>query len=310
MKTIIKAPAKINLLLKVNHKLDDSYRDLTMIVQSISLFDNIEIEIVKNKKQFINLLNKKNIYIKYSERIVLISNLSYIPTDDKNLIVKVIKYFIEKYNISDYFYIKLKKNIPTGAGLGGGSSDAGSVILFLNKYYKLNLSIDIMVNIALKFGADIPFFIYKNICLCEGKGEKIKKLNNFNKYYVLIATPNINVSTKEIFNKYNELNIDNSNENIIKKQKIDNALLAIKNKNLFEFTKNLYNDLEVITSIKIKEINIFKDLMIKNGAIFSMMSGSGGTVFGIFNSSIKAYHCKKKIKENYKNAFVYVAKPI
>ncbi len=316
MKKIIKAPAKINLCLKVDGKRDDGYHDLIMIMQPISLFDSIEIEIIKerdiNKKgtltyQRYNIkkLIKPSFNYNTHHQITLKCNFSYIPTDEKNLVVKITKYFFEKYNIKDKVFIYLKKMIPTCGGLGGGSSDAASILLFLNEYYKTNLSKQELNDISIQFGSDIPFFLYKKECLCEGRGEIITELNSFNNYYILIVTPNIRVSTRDIFEKVDDVSLDNK-----KLDCINNCIDAINNKNLKDLSSNIFNDLEAVTIPIYNEILDLKNVLIKNGALSSMMSGSGPTIFGIFDSYFKAKMCKKLIK-NYKNdAFVYIAKPI
>ena len=294
MKRIVKAPAKVNLYLRVNGKTIDGYHDLTMIMQTISLYDTLEFEILKNQ----------------SNKVVNLScNIPYIPTDDKNLVVKIVKYFIENYNIRDSFNINLMKMIPTCGGLGGGSSDAASTILFLNDFYNLNLTIDEQIDIASKFGSDIPFFIEGKTCLCEGRGEKITKLSTFNDYYVLIATPNIRVSTKDVFMQYDNMynrNIDNEDSKFI----LNNCFKAIKDRKIKLLSKNIHNDLAIVTEGIHNDIKIYREKMLECGALSSMMSGSGPSTFGIFNSLFKAMVCKRKMKKEYRDAFIYISKPL
>ena len=298
MKSVIKAPAKINLCLKVNGKRDDGYHDLSMIMQCISLFDTLNIEIFKNRK--------KN---KDGSLITLTCNQPFLPTDERNLVYKVVKYIFDRYSINDKINIFLKKVIPTSAGLGGGSSDAASMLMFLNKYYRLNLNRGDLVEIAARFGSDIPFFIYKNECVCEGRGEKVFELKAFNNYYVLIATPDIRVSTKDIFTQFDDIKIDKDSI-IFYNEKFNNCVETIKNKDLKKLSLNLFNNLEVVTESKYSEITEFKKKMIKMGAITSLMSGSGPTVFGIFKSYFKALKCKISLKNDHRDAFVYIAHPI
>ena len=339
MKKTIKAPAKINLCLRVNGKREDGYHDLTMIMQSISLFDTIEFEIIKeNDFDIFKLLPKFpempkiEVPIKLPEmpkidfdflgqffnkkfdynspnQINLKSNYSYIPTDERNLIYKVVKYIYDRYNIKDKIFINLKKMIPTSGGLGGGSSDAASMLMFLNRYYKLNLCVDELNDIAASFGSDIPFFIYKKLSICEGRGEIVTKLNSFNSYHILIATPNVRVSTKEIFSKIDNFEIPDSRREL-EDVAFNNCIDAIDKKNLEKLSKNLFNDLEIVTESMFYDITIFKEKMLKMGALASLMSGSGPTVFGIFNSYWKALNCKNAIKKQHKDAFVFLARPI
>lgn len=333
MKKIIKAPAKINLCLKVNGKRDDGYHDLTMIMQQVSLFDTIEFEIVnENNFDVFKFLPKIDMHIRFPEinkidvnflnrfftkkfdyntddQISLKCNFNYLPTDERNLIYKVIDYIFKKYNIKDRIYVYLNKMIPTSGGLGGGSSDAASMLLFLNSHYKLKLSVFELSNIAAMFGSDIPFFIHKKISLCEGRGEIIKELKPFNNYYILLATPNVRVSTKEIYNKFDDYEIAIEQNNVTDK-KIANLLTAIQNKDLKMMSENLFNDLEIVTESMFKKVSMFKKRIMELGAIKSLMSGSGPTVFGIFNSYFKANNCKNVLKKENKDSFIFVSRPI
>lgn len=333
MKKVIKAPAKINLCLKVNGKMADGYHNLDMIMQTISIYDTMEIEITKYGKfdfftfinfpqyikapiwgfnkidlDFLKLFAIKKDDLKEDKQVNLKCNFNYIPTDDRNLVVKIVKYLFEKYEIKDKIYIYLKKMIPTSAGLGGGSSDAAEILLFLNKYYKLNLSIDELVNIAVKFGSDIPFFLYKKECICKGRGEKITPIKPFNNYYVLIATPNVRVSTKDAYDAYDRIINDNQIKN--DSEKFDTLLKCINEKKLYDMSKNLFNDLEIATQNIFSEVKVFKDRLLDYGAIASLMSGSGPTVFGIFNNYFKVKKCKDMLKKEYNDAFVFITRPI
>lgn len=315
---IIKAPAKINLCLGVNGKRSDGYHDLTMIMQPITLFDTIELKIISEKdfekikmsamKKHIANKNLIDASFNYNtqNQIILKSNYAYIPTDEKNLVVKITKFFFEKYNIKDRIFIYLKKMIPTCGGLGGGSSDAASMLLFLNNYYGTNLSIKELNDISIQFGSDIPFFLYKKTCLCEGRGEIITELNSFKEYYILIATPSIRVSTKEIFEKFDSDKI-NADMNL---NNINNCIKSIKNKSLKDLSTSIFNDLERVTIPIHREILDLKEKMIKNGAFSALMSGSGPTVYGLFDSYFTAKKCQISIKMSKCDIFTYITKPI
>lgn len=302
MKKVIKAPAKINLCLRVNGKREDGYHDLSMIMQTISLFDVLELEITKENN--INILNNEP-----NRQIRLKCNQAYIPTDERNLVYKVVDYIYREYNINDKIDINLKKMIPTSGGLGGGSSDAASMLIFLNRFYKLNLKNDELAKIASIFGSDIPFFIYKKECICEGRGEIIKQIKPFNNYFVLIATPNIRVSTKEIFSKVDSFEIPDSRKQL-ESIAFDNCINAIKNKNLNLLTNNIFNNLEIVTESMFEDVTVFKKRMVELGALTALMSGSGPTVFGIFSSYIKALNCKNILKKEHKDSFAFLTKPI
>lgn len=333
MKRVIKAPAKINLCLKVNGKREDGYHDLTMIMQKISLFDTIEFEIVgendfdifkfiprldvpiklpelpKIDIEFLNQFFQKKFDHNSSNQINIKCNYNYIPTDDRNLVVKVTKYIYEKYGIKDKIYIYLKKMIPTSGGLGGGSSDAASMLLFLNRHYELNLSIEELNDLAAMFGSDIPFFVHKKMSICEGRGEKVTEIKPYNNYYILIATPNVRVSTREIFQRIDNCDIPFSRkeeENVM----FANALEAIRKHDLKALSQNIFNDLELATMPLFDKVSIFKKRLIELGALTALMSGSGPTVFGIFNSYFKALNCKNTMKKENKDSFIFISRPI
>ena len=313
MKSIIKAPAKINLCLRVNGLREDGYHDLSMIMQTISLFDTLEFEIIKENEirfDFFDKFKSKKLYNnKTFSQINLKCNYSYIPTDERNLVYKIVKFIFDKYNIRDRIFIYLKKMIPTSGGLGGGSSDAASTLLFLNRHYKLKLNIDELIDISAMFGSDIPYFIHKKECLCEGRGEIITELKSFNNYYILIATPNVRVSTKEIFSKVDNFSIPDSRKDL-ENIAFNNCLDAINNRDLKLLSDNLFNNLEIVTESMFSDVTLFKDKMVKMGALASLMSGSGPTVFGIFNSYLKALNCKNNLKKEHNDSFVFLTRPI
>lgn len=338
MKKTIKAPAKINLCLKVNKLRDDGYHDLTMIMQQVSLFDTIEFEIISKNDfdlfkflpkfempkidvpirlpelpkldlEFLNQFFPKKFDYNSEKQINLRCNYNYIPTDDRNLLVKVIRYIFDRYNISDKIYIYLKKMIPTSGGLGGGSSDAAAMLLFLNRHYKLNLSIDELTEIASQFGSDIPFFIHKKESICKGRGEEVSELKPYNNYYILLATPNVRVSTKEIFNKFDSFKISKE-KSIEETTMFNNAISAIAKKNIKLLSANLFNDLELVTEGMFEKVSMFKKRITELGAYRSLMSGSGPTVFGIFSSYFKAVNCKNIMKHENPDSFIFVARPI
>ena len=199
--------------------------------------------------------------------------------------------------------------IPTSGGLGGGSSDAASMLLFLNRFYKLKLTTDELSEIAAMYGSDIPFFVRKKECICEGRGEIITEIKAFNNYYILIATPNVRVSTKEIFSRVDDFIIPDSRKQL-EDIAFHNCIEAIQKKDLKLLANNLFNNLEIVTESMFSDVSLFKSKMIKHGALASLMSGSGPTVFGIFNSYVKAIYCKNSMKREHKDAFIFLAKPI
>lgn len=262
------APAKINLSLDIIKKRSDGYHELKMIMQTVSLYDEIDIE--KNNK------------------IILTCNKTDIPLDERNLAWKTAELFFEYTGIKSGCRLHLIKNIPDGAGLGGGSSDAATVLLALNKIYNTNLTISELCSLAVKIGADVPFFIIKGTCLAEGIGEKLTIIENKTNPYVLIYKPEFSISTKWA---YENLKLDSKPT-----YDINNIIENLKNHN-YDYN-NIFNILEDVSISKYSEISDIKTKMKTLGATASLMSGSGSSVFGIFNDKIKAEKAFKSFEKN------------
>lgn len=260
------APAKINLSLEIIKKRNDGYHELCTIFQAISLYDILDIE-------------------KHDEIILTVNNPN-IPTDERNLVVKASKLFFEYTKINGGCKIDLKKHIPDGAGLGGGSSDAAETIIALNEIYNAGLSEDELKKLAVKLGADVPFFITKGTCLAEGIGEKLTKIDNNSDPDVLIIKPDFSISTKWAY--------ENFDFSLKQNHSIDDVVSSLKEGDKNLFCKSLFNDLEVVSSVKYKEIENLKSMLKNHGADASLMSGSGSSVFGIFFD-------KQKTKEAYES---------
>ena len=271
---IYKSPAKINLSLDVISKRSDGYHELKMIMQTVSLYDEINIE--------------------KDDKISIDCNKNNIPLNNKNLAWKAADAFFEYTSIKGGCKIYLNKKIPDGAGLGGGSSNAATVLIALNEIYNTNLSDSELINIAVKIGADVPFFILKGTCLAEGIGEKLTKLQNNTNPYILIYKPLFSISTKWAYEnlKLNSKPIYN----------IDEIIENLKCKN-YNFN-NIFNYLEDVSITEYPEINNIKNKMKNLGATASLMSGSGSSVFGIFNDETAA----KKAFESFEKNTVFLTK--
>jgi 4-diphosphocytidyl-2-C-methyl-D-erythritol kinase len=276
----IKARAKINISLDVVSKRDDGYHNVKMIMQTINLFDKINFKKIRN------------------DEIKIKTNLSFLPVNEKNLVYKVIQEIKNKYSIKTGVFVDLYKVIPVAAGLAGGSSDAAAAIVGMNKIFNLNLSMDEMMSIGVKYGADIPYCLLRGTALSEGIGEELTMLNNFPKAYVVVAKPNINVSTAFV---YGNLDLDNIKE----RPNTEKIIEGINNGDIKQICDNMCNVLETVTVKKYPIINEIKQYMLDNGAVGSIMSGSGPSVFGIFNDKKKAYNVAHKIKVNNIAKFVY-----
>lgn len=261
----LKAYAKINLTLDILRRLPNGYHEINSVMQQVELHDDI--------------------LLKQSNKIIV--DCKEIPCK-KNLVYKTAILLKNKFNIKKGVEIKIKKNIPISSGLSGGSSDAASALIGLNKLWNLNLDNDKLIEIAASIGMDVPFHIVANACEARGRGEILKKINPVNLDIILI-NPNLRISTKEAYK-----NLDLSK--IGKKLKTKDLLKAIEEQNIIKIANNLHNDFEPTILKKYPIINKIKQKLIKNGALNALMSGSGPTIFGIFENEEKAKKAYHKLK--------------
>lgn len=274
----VKAPAKINLALDVISKRSDGYHDVTMIMQTIALYDTISV---------------RNGY----EGIKLTSDSTKIPVDETNIVYKAAHYLSTKYNVKRGAHIHIEKRIPISAGLAGGSTDAAAVLKLLNKAWELKLSKAELMDAGKRLGADVPFCIQGGTCLAEGVGEKLTVIKSMPDCYILLAKPNISVSTKEV---YQSLKLNEMQE----RPNIPAILQAIENQDLLKISNSMRNVLETVTTKMHPIIVELKQKLMENGAIGSMMSGSGPTVFGVFEDMAAAYGAYDNIKTLVNEIFV------
>jgi len=275
----IKAYAKINISLDIVGKREsDGYHLLKMIMQNIDLYDEISIE-------------------KQKEDITISCNKSYVPTDSRNLAYKAASLFKNTYNIEDGVHIDIVKNIPVSAGLAGGSTDAAAVLKLMNKMFNVNASNEELMELGLKLGADIPYCINGGTALCEGIGEKITPLPHFKDKILVLVKPSFGVSTKEVYKAFNldKVRIHPKTENLIE---------AMEQDNLYYVANNMKNLLENVTLRKHNILIKIKEDMNKYGAVGSMMSGSGPSVFAFFDDMLKAQRCYEKMKESHREVFL------
>lgn len=275
----IKAYAKINISLDIVGKREiDGYHLLKMIMQNIDLYDEIFIE--KQKKD-----------------ITISCNKSYVPTDSRNLAYKAASLFKETYNIENGVHIDIIKNIPVSAGLAGGSTDAAAVLKLMNKIFKVNASNEELMELGLKLGADIPYCINGGTALCEGIGEKITSLPPFKNKILVLVKPSFGVSTKEVYKSFDL-------DKVRVHPKTENLIEAMEQDNLYYVANNMKNLLENVTLRKHNILIKIKEDMNKYGAVGSMMSGSGPSVFAFFDDMLKAQRCYEKMKENHREVFL------
>ena len=269
----LKALAKINLGLDVLRRREDGYHEVKMIMQTIGLHDDLEIRKTKTP----------GIQVK--------TNLYYLPANENNLVYKAAKILMDEFQIQDGVSIQLKKRIPVAAGMAGGSSDGAAVLWGINQMYGLGLSMQALMERGVRLGADVPYCIQRGTALAEGIGEKLSVLPPMPKCTILIAKPGISVSTKFVY--------ENLHANDLKPEQhpdVDSMIEAMRQKDLGLLCSRMGNVLETVTIPAYPVINEIKRTMMDNGAIGSMMSGSGPTVFGIFDSPVAAKQAMKAVR--------------
>ena len=268
----VKALAKINLGLDVVRRREDGYHEVRMIMQTIHLFDRLEIS--KNT----------------SGQITMETNLAFLPTNENNLVCKAAKLLTDEFGIKDGVHVWLHKHIPVAAGMAGGSTDAAAVLYGMNRIFNLGLSKEELMERGVKIGADVPYCVMRGTALAEGIGEKLTKLPPMVKCPVLIAKPQINVSTKFVYENL-KLDADTAHPDI------DRLVANIREKNLTKIAADMGNVLETVTIPAYPVIADIKENMLQNGAVNAMMSGSGPTVFGLFEKeadAVQAYEAMKR----------------
>ena len=284
MKTVtIKAPAKVNLTLDVTGKRPNGYHDLKMIMQTISVFDEIKLSLTEEEK--IDLHMNKELPDK-------------IPAE-KNLVYKAAALMKEKFDIKGGFDIELQKNIPAAAGLAGGSSDCAATLIAINEVCELGLTTQELCDIGVKLGADVPFCIRKGTMLSEGIGEILTPLTPFKDVWVVLVKPDISVSTAYV---YTHLDLPNLKYH----PDTDKAIECIDNGDIAGISNVLSNVLETVTVPEYPVLTEIKEFLVQNGAAGSLMSGSGPTVFGIFKNKEDARRAYDKAGEKYRGYDVLI----
>ena len=263
MKLKFKTPAKVNLGLHVHGKREDGFHELETIFQMVSLFDDVELELL-------------------SSGIKLECDTPGIPTDDTNLVCKAALLLRKSYQVEGKgVSIRLKKKIPFGAGLGGGSGNAAGVLMGLNRLWDLNIEREKLFTLAAELGSDVPFFLTSPCALGKGRGERLKVLEPCSKFQVLLVFPGFPIATSWVY----------QNLRLKLTKRPNNISILRKNLSLSDITSlgsQLYNDLESVVIQKFPEVKVVKDELWTWGALGVLLSGSGSTVFGIFDDPEKA----------------------
>ncbi|EEG72499.1 4-(cytidine 5'-diphospho)-2-C-methyl-D-erythritol kinase [[Clostridium] hylemonae] len=277
----LKALAKVNLGLDVLGRRSSGYHDVRMVMQTVYLYDQVIME--KKKKPGIEVE----------------TNLYFLPVNENNLAYKAAKLLMDEFKIKEGIKITLKKHIPVAAGMAGGSSNAAAVLYGMNRMFSLKLSEEELMERGVALGADVPYCIMRGTVLAEGIGEVLTPLAPMPKCHILIAKPPISVSTKFV---YDELD----SHEITKHPDIDGIIAGLNGQDLARIAGSLGNVLEEVTVREYPVIEQIKNTMKEQGALNAIMSGSGPTVFGIFEEKSRAREAGRKIKETGATKQVYV----
>lgn len=269
----LQAYGKINLSLDVLRKREDGYHDVRMIMQTVKLHDNIDL--YRTKKPGIEIH----------------TNLSFLPVNENNLMYKAAKLIMDEFHIEDGVRLDLKKVIPVSAGMAGGSTDAASVLYGMNRMFGLGLTDAELRARGVTLGADVPFCLMRGTALSEGIGEILTPLPKLPHCSIVLAKPGISVSTKLVYTSLHVSELPPEAH-----PNVDRVITALEQQDLKAVADNMGNILETVTSRSYPEIDALKEKMLSFGALNSMMSGSGSTVFGIFDNAAKAKLCYESLR--------------
>lgn len=277
----LKALAKINLGLDVLGKRENGYHDVRMIMQSIYLYDEVKIERTE------------------TPGIDVQTNLFFLPAGEGNIAYKAAAMLIEEFGLTEGVKITLNKHIPVAAGMAGGSSNAAAVLFGMNLLFELKLTKEELMERGVKLGADVPYCIMRGTVLAEGIGEELTVLPSMPKCFVLIAKPPISVSTKVVYEALDA-------KEIVEHPDIDGIMEGLERGDLRRIADCMGNVLEDVTVPMHPVIDEIKKEMMAAGALNAMMSGSGPTVFGLFESKTAARKAQERIRKKALAKQVYV----
>lgn len=277
----LKALAKINLGLDVLGRQEDGYHRVRMVMQTIYLYD--EVRLIKREKPGIEI----------------ISNLAYLPTGEGNIAYKAAKLLQDEFGLKEGISIFLKKHIPVAAGLAGGSSNAAAVLFGMNRMFDLRLTRKDLMERGVRLGADVPYCIMRGTVLAEGIGEKLSVLPPMPKCTVLIAKPPVSVSTRTVYEALDAREITEHPD-------IDGIISGLEKGDIKLVADAMGNVLERVTIPMHPVIEVIKNEMKAAGALNAMMSGSGPTVFGLFESRADAKNAQRRIRDKALTKQVYV----
>ncbi len=276
-KLTLRSYAKVNFALDVLRRREDGYHEVKMVMQTIGLYDQIQVKTC-------------------SDGIRITCNLSYLPVDKKNLAYQAAQAFFERTGQRGGAEIYLEKQIPVAAGLAGGSGNAAAVLLALNKLYQTGLSKQELAEIGLAIGADVPYCIYGGTMLAEGIGEQLTRLTPMPHLYVVLVKPKRSISTKKVYGMLDMKQVTGHPD-------ITGMIQAIEQGNRKEIAIRMFNVLQQVTEHMYPKIKEICSALMELGAEGTIMSGSGPTVFGVFEQEKAAQSAYQKIRSHYQDVF-------
>ena len=280
----LKARAKINLGLDVVRRREDGYHEVKMVMQMLRLYDQIDIEKTQESGIFVR------------------SNLSFLPTDERNIAYKAAKVMIDQFGLEQGVIIRIEKHIPVAAGMAGGSTDCAAVLYGMNKLFGLRLNQKKLRELGVKLGADVPYCLMRQTALSEGIGEILTPISPLQDCPILIAKPSVSVSTRHV---YEHLKLDEQTMH----PDIDGIVTALADGDLYGVADRMANVLETVTVPEHPVIDEIKKQMMASGAVNALMSGSGPTVFGIFDDEEKAKKACEDMKASGLARQIYLTRP-
>ena len=279
----MKSYAKINLTLNILKRLSSGYHNIESVMQQIELADNITFERLAE------------------EQIVMQSNNPSIENED-NLAYKAAELLKQRFKVKGGIKINIEKNVPLSSGLGGGSSNAATALMALNRLWKLRMKEHELIKVGVEIGSDVPFFIIGGTALVTGIGDKIKPVTRYPKLNYVLINPGYRVSTESAYNAFDKAKIKP------KKPKTDGVVKALANSDVKALANSVSNDFEELMFKKHRDLRDIKTNMLRNGALNTVLSGSGPTMIGIFNSIYEAREAYFKLKDDY--PFVFLTKTV
>jgi len=275
-----KAWAKVNLTLDVLGKREDGFHDLKSVMQTVSLYDDIELTVGTG------------------EPWSLVCHQEGIPCDARNLAWKAAAAFCEAAGVDpDGLCIRIEKRIPSGAGMGGGSADAAAVLRGLNRYFGEPMNLWQLADLGAQVGSDVPFCVVGGTIMCEGRGEKLRKLPDMPKCILLGCKPEFSISTPALYKKLDEVGMELHPDN----DAMEEAILA---GDVRKIADNLINVFDAVVGRDHSEISHIKEICLSYGALAAQMTGSGSVVFAIMPDMASAEACAEKLKAEYDTVFI------